>query len=269
MLRQAHIDSPRREAMLLIAASLQKAVSNLLLMDKTTLVDPIPAHIFFTRRADREPFAYIVQEQGFWALDLKVSPATLIPRADSESLIEILLKYFSDRQYPYHLLDLGTGTGCLLLAALYEYPNAVGVGVDRIEHATFLARDNAKLCGLDHRASFITGYWADSLQGKFDVILSNPPYIRKKELLELMPEVKEYEPLSALDGGLDGLDAYRYICAQAHNLLTDKGILIFELGIEQEKQVNEIALSHGLSVVQKQQDLNGCIRALVLSRSSL
>ncbi|CAI3956632.1 peptide chain release factor N(5)-glutamine methyltransferase [Commensalibacter papalotli (ex Botero et al. 2024)] len=269
LLKAADIEDCRREAQLLIAAALQKSITEIFMMDKNTQLDPVLIRQYFARRAEREPFAYIVKEQGFWSLDLAVSPATLIPRADTESLIEVLLTLLPDRQKPYRFLDLGTGTGCLLLAALSEYPNAFGLGVDKIEQAALLAGANAKQCQLENRSSFITGNWADAVQGSFDVILSNPPYIRKKELLELMPEVQAYEPMSALDGGEDGLDAYRYICNQAVDLLSDQGILILELGIKQDIEVSNIALSKGLYVVQKQHDLNGCIRALVLSRQTL
>lgn len=265
LLKAAEIEDARREAQLLIAAALQKSMTQIFMMDKNTLVDPVVIRQYFARRAQREPFAYIIKEQGFWSLDLEVSPATLIPRADSEALIEVLLKLLPDKKAPYRFLDLGTGTGCLLLAALSEYPNAFGVGIDIIPQAAALASKNAQRCQLQDRAVFMAGHWADSIQGQFDVILSNPPYIRKHELLELMPEVQNYEPMSALDGGRDGLDAYRYICHQTVDLLSDKGILILELGIKQDQEIAQFALSKGLNVVQKQQDLNGCIRALVLS----
>lgn len=269
LLKAAEIQDARREAQLLIAAALQKTMTEIFMMDKDSLVDPKRAREYFARRSKREPFAYIVKEQGFWSLDLEVSPATLIPRADTESLVEVLLKLLPDRQKPYRFLDLGTGTGCLLLAALSEYPNTFGIGVDKITQAALLASQNAFRCQLNKRSAFITGNWADALQGSFDVILSNPPYIRKKELLVLMSEVQDYEPMSALDGGEDGLDAYRYICNQAVDLLSKKGILILEMGIEQDEEVSNIAFSKGLSVVQKQHDLNGYIRALVLSRQTL
>lgn len=266
LLKAADIEDARREAQLLIAAALQKTMTEIFMMDKNTLIDPVLIRQYFARRAKREPFAYIVKEQGFWSLDLEVSPATLIPRADSEALIDVLLKLLPDKNAPYRFLDLGTGTGCLLLAALSEYPNSFGVGIDLVPQAAALASKNAQRCQLQNRAVFMAGHWADSIQGQFDVILSNPPYIRKHELLELMPEVQNYEPMSALDGGEDGLDAYRYICHQAVDLLSDKGIIILELGIKQDQEIAKYALSKGLSVVQKQHDLNDCIRALVLSR---
>lgn len=266
LLNASEIEGARREAQLLIAAALKKSITEIFMMDKNTLIDPVLIRQYFARRAKREPFAYIVKEQGFWSLDLEVSPATLIPRADSEALIEVLLKLLPDKNAPYRFLDLGTGTGCLLLAALSEYPNSFGVGIDLVLQAAALASKNAQRCQLQNRAVFMAGHWADSIQGQFDVILSNPPYIRKQELLELMPEVQDYEPMSALDGGEDGLDAYRYICHQAVDLLSDKGIIIFELGIKQDQEIAKYALSKGLFVVQKQRDLNDCIRALVLSK---
>lgn len=269
LLQQANVEFPRREVMLLIAAALQKSRTELFLMDKACCVDPTIIRSYFYRRSQHEPFAYIVGEQGFWSLDLDVSQATLIPRADSEALIEVLLKTVPERQASYRFLDLGTGTGCLLLAALSEYPNSFGIGVDYQEQAARLAKNNAQKCQLAERSVFFTGYWGDALKGRFDVILSNPPYIREHELLTLMPDVKDYEPMSALDGGKDGLNAYRYICRQSADLLSDQGVLIVELGIEQEQAVIHLAGEVGLYVVQKQQDLNGYIRALVFSRLKL
>ncbi len=269
ILQKAGIEASRREAVLLIVAALKVSRTELLLMDKNSLVDPTLIRSFFDRRSHHEPFAYIVRKQGFWSLDLDVSEATLIPRADSEALIEVLLKVLPEHQLSYNFLDLGTGTGCLLLAALSEYSNSFGIGVDYQEQAVRLARKNAQQCNLENQSAFFTGYWADALIGQFDVILSNPPYIRTHELLTLMSDVKNYEPMLALDGGKDGLNAYRVICRQAKNLLTHQGFLILELGINQGQEVIAIANEAGLSVVQKQQDLNGYIRALVFSYSTL
>lgn len=269
LFQKAGIEAPRREAMLLIAAALKKSRTELFLMDKTELIDPVLIRSYFYRRSQHEPFAYIVREKGFWSLNLEVSEATLIPRADSETLIEVLLKLFPKRQTRYNFLDLGTGTGCLLLAALSEYTKSFGIGVDYKEQAVRLARKNAEKCKLADRSIFYTGYWGNALKGEFDIILSNPPYIREHELLNLMPEVKNYEPMSALAGGRDGLGAYRLICYQAADLLTEQGVLILELGIEQEEHVTEIGRDVGLHVVQKQQDLNGYTRALVFSNIKL
>lgn len=268
-LKSRGIEAPRREALLLISSALRKSMSELLMMDRSVLVDPQLCRSFFQRRAQREPYAYITGEQGFWSLDIKVSSATLIPRADSEALIETLLFLRPKRQSNYQILDLGTGTGCLLLAALTEYTQAFGIGIDIVLEAVKLAVINGRESQLSQRSSFIVGHWGDALMGKFDIIFSNPPYICAKDIPNLMPEVRVYEPLSALDGGEDGMDAYRYICAQACHLLRKDGILIFEIGIHQDKMVEAIAESSGLFVVHRQQDLNGCIRAIALSPSKL
>jgi release factor glutamine methyltransferase len=214
-----------------------------------------------TRRLTREPLAYITGHQGFWTLDLEVSPATLIPRADSETLIEAALEYARN---PAQILDLGTGTGCLLLAALTEFPQAWGIGIDLNPAAATLATQNARSNNLADRASFCAGSWGDAVNARFDLVLSNPPYIEAAVIPGLMPEVSKHEPATALDGGPDGLDAYRAICAALPALLTPNGIAIFELGAGQEADVVAIAALGGLERVACRTDLGGIPRALVL-----
>lgn len=219
------------------------------------------------RRRYREPLAFIVGEVGFWTLDLFVSPETLIPRADSETLIDALLAYQSNRHDRLSILDLGTGTGCLLLAALSEYPYATGVGVDISEKVIELASHNAQRNGLAHRAQFQVGSWDEGITERFDVVLSNPPYIEHATIAQLMPEVKIYEPYRALDGGEDGLEAYRILCQALPRLLTLKGCAIFELGIGQEEAVVQLAEKNGLRKLTCRSDLAGIARALVLVRA--
>ena len=213
------------------------------------------------RRLTREPLAFIIGRQGFWTLDLEVSPATLIPRADSEALIEAALAH---AKQPGRILDLGTGTGCLLLACLAEFAQAFGVGVDLNPNAAALAARNAVGNGLGGRAVFLAGSWAAALTGRFDLVLSNPPYIVADEIAGLMPEVSQYEPARALDGGTDGLDAYRAICAALPGLLSPDGLAILELGAGQEGDVVAIARRNGLARVACRADLGGIPRALVL-----
>lgn len=219
-----------------------------------------------TRRLKREPLAYIVGHQGFWTLDLEVSPATLIPRADSEAIVEAALEHAGQ---PRRILDLGAGTGCLLLACLAEFPQAFGVGVDLNPQAAALAARNAVRNGLADRAAFLAGSWAESLNGRFDLVLSNPPYIPAADIAGLMPEVAGHEPGRALDGGADGLDAYRAICAELPRLLAEDGVAIFELGQGQEADVATIAQRHGLARVACRADLGGIPRALALRRQNL
>ncbi|QHI95668.1 peptide chain release factor N(5)-glutamine methyltransferase [Aristophania vespae] len=218
------------------------------------------------RRAQREPLAYIIGQQPFWTLDFEVSPETLIPRGDSETLIEALLEVRPKKDEIKSILDLGTGTGCLLLAALSEYSDAQGLGVDIAPDVIKLAERNAALNKLSERASFKLSTWADAVEGTFDVIISNPPYIERSVVGTLMPEVSHYEPHRALDGGDDGLDAYRILCSSLPALLKDDGCIIFELGLGQEKDVLEIASKAHLGKCLVKRDLNGIKRALVLEK---
>jgi release factor glutamine methyltransferase len=217
------------------------------------------------RRVQREPMAFLLGWQEFWSLRFAVSPATLIPRADSESLVEAALAGFPDRGAPLRVLDLGTGTGCLLLAVLSEFPNATGVGLDRSAAAAALAASNARALGLAGRAAFLVADWAAPLAGRFDLVLSNPPYIEAAAIPALMPEVARHEPASALDGGADGLAAYRAILAELPRLLAPAGKAVLELGAGQGPAVAALARQVGLERVDLRPDLGGIDRALVVS----
>ncbi len=219
------------------------------------------------RRARREPLQLLLGETGFWTLTLEVSRETLIPRPDSEAVVEAALHAFLDRGGVRRVLDLGTGTGCLLLAALVEFPHAAGVGVDRAPGAAALAARNAARCGLAGRAAFLAGDWAAALDARFDLVLANPPYIETAAIAGLMPEVASYEPASALDGGADGLVAYRTICADLPRLLAPGGAAVLELGLGQAAAVEGLAHGHGLARAALREDLGGVPRALVLRRA--
>ncbi len=219
------------------------------------------------RRSQREPVAFITGEQGFWTLDFHVSPETLIPRGDSETLLEALLDHKPDRQSVRSILDLGTGTGCLLLSALSEYPRAWGLGVDIAPAAAALARRNAGRNGLSDRVAFMAGDWAAAVGGRFDVVLSNPPYIEHADMAHLMPDVAAYEPHRALDGGDDGLVAYRILCRSLPHLLMPNGCAVLELGMGQADAVTGLAEAEGLAVLECRKDLGGVERALVLAFS--
>jgi release factor glutamine methyltransferase len=234
-----------------------------LLRDLTAHVDPTALEPLLTRREAREPLALIVGKREFWSLEFAVSAAALIPRPESETLIEAALTAFADRTPPRRALDLGTGTGCLLLAALSEFPAAFGIGVDRSAAAIALAAHNAAMLDMADRAAFVCADWAAALHGRFDLILCNPPYIPRSELPELMPEVARYEPRSALEGGLDGYSAYRELLPNLHTLLRSDGVAILEVGAGQAKSVAELAREAGFSTIFRQ-DLSGIVRTLVL-----
>lgn len=269
-LRGAAIESPRLEARLLLAHAMGCRTEDLL-RDPRAAVPPAAAAAFadfLRRRLEHVPVAHLLGRRGFWSLDLAVSPATLIPRPDTESLIEAALEAFPEPGRVRRVLDLGTGTGCLLLAALAEFPAATGLGIDRAPAAAALARRNAGNLGLGDRAAFLAGDWAAALApgARFDLVLSNPPYIETAAIAGLMPEVARHEPRLALDGGADGLDAYRVITAALPGLLAPgHGRAVLELGAAQRAAVEALARTAGLAPVACRADLGGIERALVLA----
>jgi release factor glutamine methyltransferase len=257
-LAAAGIEEPRREARILLAAAEGVSAAGLLALDEVDEAKFAPS---LRRREAREPMAYIFGRREFWGLNFAVSPATLIPRPDTETLIEAVL---ASGINPRTVLDLGTGTGCLLLAALHEFPRAFGVGVDLSADAATLARANAAALGM-HRAVFLAGNWADALAQKFDLVLSNPPYIVAAEVDGLMPEVARYEPLSALAGGADGLEAYRAIIAALPRLLAPGGLAVLEIGAGQSISVTQLAAEMSFSCATRR-GLDGIERAALLTR---
>ena len=219
-----------------------------------------------SRRAAREPLAYITGRREFWSLSFAVGPGVLIPRPDSETLIETLLRLRSDRTAPLSILDLGTGSGCLLIAALTEYPNATGAGIDSSPDALRWAVTNLAAHHLAARAALIETAWPEEARPGFDVILSNPPYIPTAEIETLEPEVSRFEPRAALDGGADGLDAYRALAPRIARLLKPSGLAILELGQGQGGAVTALMTAAGLEVPQIAPDLAAIPRALVANR---
>jgi release factor glutamine methyltransferase len=213
------------------------------------------------RRLAYEPIAYITGTRAFWTLELAVTPAVLVPRPDSETLIEAALAHFTDSS-PRHILDLGTGSGALLLAALREWPEATGVGVDASAPALAIAQQNAVRLGFTDRALFRLGNWCDGLAPPFDLILCNPPYVESDA--QLSPEVATHEPASALYAGSDGLNEYRCLIPQLPAILAPGGITCLEIGHTQRAAVTALAEAQGFKVVCRQ-DLGKRDRCLVLS----
>jgi release factor glutamine methyltransferase len=264
-LQAAGVDNPRLEARLLLAHALGRpssALTGTLAAD----IDTVAYDALIARRAGHEPLAFILGRREFWSLDFAVSAATLVPRADSETVVEAALVSFAGRAPPARVLDLGTGTGCLLLSVLHEFPGAFGVGVDISPDAAGLAARNAASLGLRGRAAFLCGDWATALAGQFDLVLSNPPYIATTEIRSLMPEVAQHEPQAALDGGPDGYQAYRRIMPCLTALLRKGGVAVLELGQGQAGEVTAIAAAHDFGA-ELRTDLAGTARAIVLRRA--
>jgi release factor glutamine methyltransferase len=251
-------ETPRLDAELLMAHALGITREMLLLkhLDDPTLDSFAP---LVARRLNHEPIAYITGTRAFWTIDLRVGPGALVPRADSETLIEAAIEYFGDRA-PATILDLGTGPGTLLLAALDQWPQAHGLGVDASAKALHYAEDNAHDLNMAERARFKLGDWAADLRGQFDLILANPPYIGTDE--NLPAEVRDHEPGSALFAGPDGLDDYRLIAPQLPRLIAPGGVAILEIGATQADAVTALLAAQGLSVALRR-DLGGNPRALV------
>lgn len=253
-------DTPRLDAELLMAHALGVERDVLLLrhLDDAT---PDAFAALVERRLAHEPVAYITGRRAFWTIELQVGPGTLVPRPDSETLIETAIDWFGDRA-PASILDLGTGPGTLLLAALDHWRSARGLGVDRSEVALDYARANAKRLGLADRVEFRLGDWSAGLDGRFDLILANPPYIAESE--DLPEDVRRYEPPSALFAGADGLDDYRRILPDLRRLLAPGGVAIVEIGWSQAETVSALARAAGLDPVVRS-DLGRRPRAIRLT----
>ena len=219
------------------------------------------------RRIAREPLAYITGRKEFWSLDFAVGPGVLIPRPDTETLIEEVLRTYPDHAAPLSILDLGTGSGCLLVAALKEYPNAHGVGIDLSPDALAWAGRNLAAHHLEDRATLIESGWLEEASPGFDILLSNPPYIPSAKITALQPEIARFEPAAALDGGPDGLDAYRALAPRIARLLKPAGRAFLELGAGQGEAVAALLAPAGLELDHFAADLAGIPRCLVAKRN--
>jgi release factor glutamine methyltransferase len=265
-LGRAGIADARREARLLVATALGWDAARVLGFPEAELTAAAGERLtaMLARRSAREPISRILGHREFWSLRFELSPETLDPRPDSETVIEATLAALDDRARDYRVLDCGTGTGCLLLALLSELPRAAGTGIDLSEAALETARRNAAALGFAARAWFRRADWTEGLAGQWDVIVANPPYIASDEIGRLEPEVARYEPRLALDGGDDGLAAYRALAPGIAQALAPGGVAALEIGAGQAQEVTGIMAAAGLALRAVRHDLSGEGRCIVL-----
>lgn len=220
------------------------------------------------RRERREPVSQILGAREFWSRTFRVTPDVLTPRPDTETLIETVLARIEDRDAAFRILDLGTGSGCILLTLLAECPNATGLGVDASPAALEVAAANAEALGLSGRVQWQEADWSEGVEGPFDVIVSNPPYIAGYELRHLAPEVRDYEPNLALNGGADGLAAYRRIIPSLKRLGTGRSVIAMEVGQGQARGVAALGRVAGLRIADTDQDIARRVRVITLEPAS-
>lgn len=256
-LKAAQIDSPVIDARLLVeAATGARRVD--LITDPYRPVTEAQSEIldsYLARRTRREPVARILGRKGFWKIMLGVGPSVLVPRPDTETILDVVLPTFGE-QSRFQMLDLGVGSGAILLAILAERPHATGLGTDVSEDAIAVARDNAASLGLDGRAAFLHGDWTEGLADEsFDLVVSNPPYIATPVIETLEPEVRDHEPRLALDGGRDGLDHYRLLAPEILRVLRPEGLFAVEIGYDQADDVSALFQAAGAEAVHTVKDL--------------
>jgi release factor glutamine methyltransferase len=264
-LAAAGVEDAPRDARLLLQAASGLSPATLVAFPERGLDATALArfHSLVERRERREPMAQLLGEREFWSLRFRVTADTLDPRPDSETLIQAVLDRVTDRNAPLRLVDFGTGTGCLLLTLLHDLPNATGLGVDVSAAALKIAAGTARSLGLEQRATFRQGDWDDGVAPSFDIVISNPPYIEHGAIAELQPEVARFEPHLALDGGVDGLDAYRALLPATARLLRPGGLAAFEVGLDQADSVAAIGTAGGLRHIATARDLGGTPRVVL------
>lgn len=268
-LAAAGIENGRLEARLLVGDATGLSAEAMIAEPEAAISDPgVLARVerLTSRRLTREPMSQILGRREFWSLSFKVTSDVLTPRPDSETLVDAVLSIVPDRSAGLRLLDLGVGSGCLLLSLLHALPNARGLGIDRSERALVVARENAQALGLAGRAEMRAGDWGADLPDQYDIVVSNPPYIPSDDIEGLAPEVSEHEPWLALDGGRDGLDAYRSLAGELPFLVREGGWTALEVGQGQAPAVTRLMRAAGFRVERVVADLGGVDRVILARR---
>lgn len=256
-LEAAGVAYPQDEARALLRGAAALTRLELALAPRAPLTDEESRVLsdYAARRAAHEPVSRILGERGFWTLDLTVAPDVLDPRPDTETLVETALSLVEGkRDAPLSILDLGSGSGAIVCALLSELPSAFALAVDLSAQACAATAANLSRCGLADRASVMRGRWAEAIAGRFDLVVSNPPYVRSGEIAGLDPEVRLHDPALALDGGADGLDCYREIVRDLPRLLAEDGFILFEVGYDQAASVAALLGAQGLQIARVVRD---------------
>ena len=264
------IEQARAEARLLVGHALGAAPEALIAHPEGGVGGPARSRVdaLVRRRIRREPMSHLLGRREFWGLEFRVNRHVLDPRPDSESVVEAVLAAIGNPAAGLRILDLGTGTGCLLLALLSELPGALGTGVDVSAGAASVAWENAVALGLGGRARFVVGDWGAAINGGFQVIVANPPYVASGEVAALAPEIRRFEPAVALDGGPDGLRCYHDLAPAIGRLLAPGGFAVIEIGYGQAADIKEIFLKSWLQVRHVRRDLAGIDRCLMVDHAA-
>jgi release factor glutamine methyltransferase len=268
-LAEAGIETPKRDARVLLCEAAGIDHAALVRDPDASLRDEAAARLqaFVERRLAREPVSRILGRREFWGLNLRITPDVLDPRADTETLVAAAVETLREwRDETLRILDLGAGSGALLCATLSEFSHAFGIGTDHSETACGIARENLARCGLAERSAVLRGQWGEALAQRFDLILSNPPYIRSGDIAALTPEVRDHDPRAALDGGPDGLAAYRAIAADLSRLCAPDGFALLEIGFDQAESAADCFREAGWTSIALKRDLENQPRALLLRR---
>ncbi len=256
MLASAGIENPALDVRMLLEKASGKTAAELIICDHDAVPKRVQIvfRVMLGQRLAYEPIAYIIGEKAFWSLDFMVNERVLIPRPETEGLVEYALELIADIPAP-HIVDVGTGCGAVLISLLHERMSATGVGVDIAPKALAVAAANAQRHDVSHRCNFLRSDYLSAVKEKFDIVVSNPPYIDEAAMKKLAPDVKNYEPETALYGGKDGLTAYRVIISQIKTVLKPGGYLVFEIGFDQKQPVSDLLTKVGATNIICQQDL--------------
>ena len=265
-LRQKNIETSRLDSELLLSKILNKNREEILInLNQKICKRHLSKHKeLIIRRSKNEPMAYIMEEKEFWSKIFLVSSDTLIPRPETELIVEKLVKIFKEKKIS--ILDIGTGSGCILISLLSELKNSKGVGIDISKKALVIANKNLEKRAMQNKIKLINKSLASKFYQKFDLVVSNPPYIKSNEIKNLKEDIKKYEPRIALDGGNDGLDLIKKVIYKTKYILKVKGMLALEIGNEQFKKVSKILIKKNFKIEHIIKDYKDNIRSIIATR---